>query len=183
MKRESIVERKTRETEIRIELNIDGKGKAEVELEDQFLRHMLESLAKYASWDLRVKGKGDNEHHLLEDVAIVLGMALKESIGEGPIERIASATVPMDDALITVALDLIDRPYVDIECPNALYHHFLRSLAMSSGMTLHVVRIRGFDEHHLVEASVKALGLALRSALRPRDRLLSTKSQPKVRRS
>ncbi|MCU0860739.1 MAG: imidazoleglycerol-phosphate dehydratase [Methanomassiliicoccales archaeon] len=183
MRRESTIERKTKETDILVRLVIDGQGKAEVQLDDQFLRHMLESLAKYASFDLRVEGKGDNGHHLLEDVAIVMGMAMREAIGETPIERIASATVPMDDALVTVALDLIDRPYVDIDCPDPLYHHFLRSLAMSSGMTLHVVKVRGFDDHHMVEASVKALGLALRRALAPREELLSTKSRPKVRRN
>jgi imidazoleglycerol-phosphate dehydratase len=142
---------------------------------------MLESLAKYADFDITLKATGDNEHHLLEDVAIVLGMALREAIGDQPIQRIASSMVPMDDALVIVALDLIDRPYVDIECPDPLYHHFLRSVAMSSGMTLHVMVERGFDEHHIVEATVKALGRALNKAVAQRERMLSTKSKPKVR--
>jgi imidazoleglycerol-phosphate dehydratase len=142
---------------------------------------MLESLAKYADFDITLKAVGDNEHHLLEDVAIVLGMALREAIGDQPIQRIASSMVPMDDALVVVALDLIDRPYVDIECPDPLYHHFLRSVAMSSGMTLHVMVERGFDEHHIVEATVKALGRALNKAVAQRERMLSTKSKPKVR--
>jgi imidazoleglycerol-phosphate dehydratase len=183
MSRSALLERKTKETDIEVSLELDGNGKAQLELEDQFLTHMLESLSKYSSFDIKLKATGDNEHHLIEDVAIVLGMALNEALGDKPIERIASSTVPMDDALVTVAIDLIDRPYVDIDCPDPLYHHFLRSFAMSSGMTLHVVAIRGFDPHHVVEASIKALGLALKSAVRPRSTLLSTKSKPKVRKS
>ncbi|MDD1771229.1 MAG: imidazoleglycerol-phosphate dehydratase [Methanomassiliicoccales archaeon] len=175
------LERRTKETEIQCKLELDGSGKANVDVPDQFLRHMVESLAKYSSFDIDLKAKGDNEHHLIEDVAIVLGSALKEAIASRPIERISSATVPMDDALVTVALDLIDRPYVDIDCPDALYLHFLRSFAMSSGMTLHVLVVRGFDDHHVVEATVKALGLALSKAVTPRKALLSTKNQPKVR--
>ena len=183
MSRSSKLQRKTKETDIRVGLLLEGAGKATIDVDDQFLTHMLESLAKYSSFDITVNAKGDNEHHLIEDVAIVLGMALREALGDAPIERIASATVPMDDALVTVTIDLIDRPYVDIDCPEPLYHHFLRSFAMSSGMTLHVLAIRGFDSHHIVEASIKALGLALRSAVRPRETLLSTKSKPRVRKS
>ena len=181
MSRVAEVERKTRETDIVVKVQLEGTGGSKVNIDDQFLRHMLESLAKYSSFDIEVSGKGDNEHHLIEDVAIVLGSAVRKAIGEGPIERIASATVPMDDALVTVSLDLIDRPYVDVDCPDPLYHHFLRSFAMSSGMTLHVLVIRGFDDHHVVEASVKALGLALRDATVPRRTLLSTKEKPRVR--
>jgi len=116
-------------------------------------------------------------------VAIVLGMAMREAIGDQPIQRIASSMVPMDDALVVVAMDLIDRPYVDIECPDQLYHHFLRSFAMTSGMTLHVKVVRGFDEHHIIEATIKALGRALSKAVAQRENLLSTKSKPKVRKS
>ncbi|MDD1743114.1 MAG: imidazoleglycerol-phosphate dehydratase [Methanomassiliicoccales archaeon] len=181
MSRKAILQRKTKETDIELSLELDGKGKAELDLEDQFLSHMLESLSKYASFDIKLSARGDNEHHLIEDVAIVLGLALEQALAEAPIERIASATVPMDDALVTVAIDLINRPYVDIDCPDPLYHHFLRSFAMSSGMTLHVVAVRGFDPHHVVEATIKALGLALKAAVRPRSALLSTKEKPKVR--
>ena len=183
MSRKALLQRKTKETDIEVSIELDGSGKAQLDLEDQFLAHMLESLSKYASFDISLKATGDNEHHLIEDVAIVLGMALNQALGEGPIDRIASSTVPMDDALVPVAIDLIDRPYVDIDCPDPLYHHFLRSFAMSSGMTLHVVAVRGFDSHHVVEASIKALGLALKGAVKPRGSLLSTKSKPKVRKS
>ncbi|HUL39770.1 MAG TPA: imidazoleglycerol-phosphate dehydratase [Methanomassiliicoccales archaeon] len=181
MNRVARIERETKETKIEVKLDIDGSGISEISCDDQFLNHMLESLAKYSDFDLDVVAKGDNEHHLLEDVAIVLGMALREAIGDQPIQRISSSIVPMDDALVMVALDLIDRPYVDIECPDPLYHHFLRSLAMSSGMTLHVKVERGFDEHHVVEATIKALGRALNKAIAQRERMLSTKAKPKVR--
>jgi len=181
MSRKALLERKTRETDVKVRLELEGSGQAKILMDDPFLTHMLNSLAKYASFDMEIRAKGDNEHHLIEDVAIVLGMALREAIGERPIERMASATVPMDDALVTVAIDLIDRPYVDIECPDPNYHHFLRSFAMSSGMTLHVVAVKGFDEHHLVEATIKALGKALMIAVQRRDAPLSTKSKPAVR--
>jgi imidazoleglycerol-phosphate dehydratase len=182
MNRVAIIERETKETKIEVRVDLDGSGEADISCEDQFLRHMLESLAKYSSFDLSVKASGDNDHHILEDVSIVLGMAVREAMGDQPVERIASSLVPMDDALVLVALDLIDRPYVDVECPDPMYHHFLRSLAMSSGMTLHVKVLRGFDEHHVVEATVKALGRALMKGMARRERMLSTKSKPKVRR-
>jgi imidazoleglycerol-phosphate dehydratase len=181
MNRVALIERETKETKIQVRLDLDGSGKAEVKCDDQFLTHMLESLAKYSDFDIVIDASGDNEHHLLEDVAIVLGMALREAVGTQPIQRIASSMVPMDDALVVVSLDLIDRPYVDIECPDPLYHHFLRSVAMSSGMTLHVKVERGFDDHHIVEATIKALGRALKKATAQRERILSTKARPKVR--
>ncbi len=181
MNRVATIDRETKETKIELRLDLDGSGDADINCDDQFLTHMLESLAKYSDFDLTLCAKGDNEHHLLEDVAIVLGMALREAIGDQPIQRIASSMVPMDDALVVVAMDLIDRPYVDIECPDPLYHHFLRSVAMSSGMTLHVKVVRGFDDHHIVEATVKALGRALNKAVAQRERMLSTKAKPKVR--
>jgi imidazoleglycerol-phosphate dehydratase len=181
--RKSEMSRRTRETNIDISLVLDGKGETDIECEDQFLRHMLETLAKYASFDLSVSAVGDNDHHLIEDVAIVLGKTLRDAMGDTPIQRISHAMVPMDDALVTVAVDLIDRPYVDVECPDALYIHFFRSFAMSSNVTIHTIHERGFDEHHVVEATFKALGLALKEALAPRDELLSTKDAPDVRRS
>ena len=183
MNRVACIERKTKETCIEARMELEGSGTARIECEDHFLKHMLESLCKYSSFDFDLSATGDDRHHLVEDVAIVLGMALREALGEQPIERIASSLVPMDDALVLVALDLIDRPYVDIECPDPLYHHFLRSFAMSSGMSLHVKVISGFDEHHVIEASFKALGRALAKAVVRRDSVLSTKSKPKVRKA
>jgi len=175
MDRKTEVVRKTRETEVRLKLDLDGEGVTKVECEEQFLRHMMETFGRYADFDLTLEAKGDDVHHLVEDVAIVLGKTLKQCLGDAPIERTASFLLPMDDALMMVALDLVDRPYADIDCPDPLYHHFFRSFAMSAGLTLHVVKLRGFDGHHEIEASFKALGKALEAACVPRKTLLSTK--------
>ncbi|MBM4237308.1 MAG: imidazoleglycerol-phosphate dehydratase [Euryarchaeota archaeon] len=180
--RKAKVSRKTRETEVEISLVLDGSGKGEVRCEEQFLKHMLETLAKYASFDFQLRIKGDDMHHVIEDAAIVLGTAVKEAVGDAPIERVAHATVPMDDALVACAVDMIDRPYVDVDCPDDLYLHFFRSFAMSSGITLHIVVERGFDDHHIIEAAFKSLGLSLRKAVVPRASILSTKEKPRIRR-
>jgi len=174
--------RQTKETDVEIVLTLDGTGIGKVECEDQFLRHMMETLTKYASFDLELKAVGDDRHHLIEDVGIVLGLALRQAIGDKPIERVAYATVPMDDAVVTAAIDMIGRPYVDIDCPDDLCLHFFRSFAMSAGITLHIMVERGFDEHHIIEAGFKALGMSLRKATIPRAALLSTKDKPKTRR-
>jgi imidazoleglycerol-phosphate dehydratase len=180
--REAKLTRKTRETNISLNLYLDGGGKAAVAVEDQFLRHMLETLTKYASFDLTLEAEGDNLHHLVEDVAIALGTSFRQALGDRPVERIASALVPMDDALVNVVVDIIDRPYCEADCPDPLYAHFFRSFAMSSGITLHIIIERGLDDHHMVEASFKALGMALRRAAIPRENVLSTKDTVNIRR-
>ncbi|HSV42744.1 MAG TPA: imidazoleglycerol-phosphate dehydratase [Methanomassiliicoccales archaeon] len=180
--RKATVQRRTKETEVSITLDLDGSGRYKVGCEEQFLRHMMETFSKYSSFDIEIEASGDNVHHLAEDVAITLGTAVRQALGDAPVERIASAIVPMDDALVEVTLDIIDRPYADIDCPDAIYHHFLRSFAMSSGITLHITVKRGFDEHHIVEASFKALGTAMRRACARRGELLSTKDRPSLRR-
>ncbi len=180
MARISEITRKTRETDISLSLDLNGSGRADVMVDDYFLGHMLETLARYASFDIDLRASGEDIHHLVEDVSIVIGIALRQAMGETPVERTGFRTLPMDDALVTVALDLIDRPFAEVDCPDALWHHFLRSLAMSSGMTLHVMVLRGFDDHHIIEATIKALGLALRQALIPRGTLLSTKDSPDI---
>ncbi len=179
--REAKLSRKTKETDISLHLRLDGSGKAAVELDDQFLRHMLETLTRYASFDLTLTATGDNPHHLIEDVAIALGAAFRQALADVPVERIASAMVPMDDALVTAAVDIVDRPYCDADCPDALYSHFLRSFSMSSGITLHIIVHRGLDDHHVIEASFKALGRALKKAVMPRENVLSTKDAVKMR--
>ncbi|MBI0583465.1 MAG: imidazoleglycerol-phosphate dehydratase [Methanomassiliicoccus sp.] len=180
--REAKLSRKTRETSISLSLYLDGAGTAKVSVDDQFLQHMLETLSRYASFDLTMDATGDNPHHLVEDVAIALGTAFRQALGETPVERIASAMVPMDDALVTAAVDIVDRPYCDADCPDPLYSHFLRSFSMSSGITLHVIVHRGLDDHHVVEASFKALGTALKRAVVPRESVLSTKDAVRFRR-
>ena len=175
--RKSQIERSTRETRISVSLDLDGSGVFDVTSDIQFLKHMTETLARYASFDLAMSAEGDNDHHIIEDCAITVGKALRQALGDGPIERMATAVVPMDDALVMASLDLVDRPYADVDLSDPLYTHYMRSLAMSAGMTLHIVVIRGFDEHHIVEAAFKAVGKALSQAVRPRGTELSTKDR------
>jgi len=175
LSRSAELTRRTRETDISLRLEIDGGGTAEISVPDRFLAHMLETLTRYSGIDLKLSATGDDEHHIIEDVAIALGAAFRQALGAGPVERMASVTVPMDDALVTAAVDIIDRPWCEADSPDPLYHHFIRSFAMSSGITVHIVVLRGFDSHHVVEASFKALGAALKAACRPRPSPLSTK--------
>lgn len=181
--RTSKLSRKTKETEIAITLSIDGSGKSDVRVPDDFLRHMLETVAKYALFDLKVNAKGDINHHLVEDVAITLGKSLREAIGDAPICRVAYAVVPMDEALVSVAVDLIDRPYVNVEVPDMMYEHFLRSFAMEAKATLHSQILRGKDQHHVIEATFKALGLSLKDATRRSGSVMSTKSSVQWKRN
>ncbi len=179
--RKAEVSRQTRETTVRVKLGIDGSGTYRVDIPDEFLRHMVETLAKYSGSDLEMQARGDIAHHLVEDVAITLGKAYREALGDSPVKRIASATVPMDEALVQVTVDLIDRPYVHIELPDQMYEHFLRSFAMELRATVHTVVLRGKDGHHIVEATFKALGLALKDAMSSSPKVMSTKSSVKWR--
>ena len=179
--RRAKVERSTRETQIVAELDLDGTGVFQVDCEIQFLKHMVETLIKYASFNLKLKAGGDNDHHIAEDVAITLGTAFKKSLGDDSVERVATEFIPMDDALAMVSVDIVDRPFADIDCPDPLYSHFFRSFAMSAGLTLHISIVRGFDEHHMVEASFKALGKALYKATRIRESELSTKNKVEIK--
>jgi len=179
--RKASLTRKTKETDIHIKLDLDGSGKCRCELTDKFLTHMVETLAKYSGADLEISARGDIDHHLVEDVAIALGKAFRSALGDGPIKRIASATVPMDEALVQVTVDLIDRPYAHLEVPDPMYEHFLRSFAMDLRATVHTVVIRGKDSHHIIEAIFKALGLSLREAMAPTGSILSTKSEVRWR--
>lgn len=167
------VERETRETHVRLRLG-DGGGDPRVASGDAFLDHMLVTLARYAGLDLEVEARGDLRHHLVEDVAITLGTALRGEIPE-TCARYGEATLPMDDALVQVAVDAGGRPYYRGPLPSRLYEHFLRSLADHARLTLHVRVLRGRDRHHVVEAAVKALGLALRRARAAGEEVFSTK--------
>ena len=178
--RTAAIERKTRETQIDVDLNLDGTGKFDVKCDDQFLKHMIETFSRYSNIDIKMKASGDNEHHLVEDVGITLGKTLVKALGSEPIERMYTKTVVMDDALVMTSLDIVDRPYAEIDCPDPLYHHFFRSFAMSAGITLHMMVIRGFDEHHIIEAGFKSLGLAIKGAIVRRSTELSTKDKVKV---
>ena len=179
--RTAVIERKTRETQITVDLNLDGSGKFDVECDIQFLKHMIETFSRYSNLDIKLRAVGDNDHHLIEDVGITLGKAFAQALGGQPIERMCTKTVVMDDALVLTSLDIVDRPYAEIDCPDPLYHHFFRSFAMSAGITLHMMVIRGFDEHHIIEAGFKSLGLALKGAIVRRGFELSTKDKVKVK--
>ncbi len=168
--------RETRETKVEVRLKLDGAGEAKSSIPDEFLRHMVETLSRYSGVDIEISATGDLAHHLVEDVAITLGRAYRQAMGEMPVKRIASATVPMDEALVQVTVDLIDRPYAHLEVPDVMYEHFLRSFAMELRATIHTMVIRGKDDHHIVEATFKALGLALKDAMTPSKAMLSTKS-------
>jgi imidazoleglycerol-phosphate dehydratase len=165
--------RETRETRIHLEVRREA-GPIEVTTDDDFLTHMVETLARYAGVTLKLDATGDLRHHLVEDVAIALGLALAREVPERA-ERYGWATVPMDDAVVRSALDLGGRAWYEGRLPSPLYEHFLQSLAVNLGATLHIVVDRGRDRHHIVEAAVKATGLALRQALREGDDVFSTK--------
>lgn len=174
--RTAVISRDTKETSIKVRLDLGGKGTARCVLPDEFLKHMVETLAKYSGVDLEISAKGDLAHHLVEDVAITLGRAYREALGDAPIKRIASATVPMDESLVQVTVDLIDRPFVHLDVPDQMYEHFLRSFSMEIRATVHTMVVRGKDAHHIVEATFKALGLALKEAMTPALGTMSTKS-------
>ncbi len=158
-----------------------GTGVAEVKVDDRFLTHMVETLARYASFDVTLEATGDLRHHLVEDVAITLGLALADEI-PAKAARYGWAVVPMDDALAEAAVDLGGRTYWAGSTPSKLYTHFLRSLATSLGATVHVRVVRGSDRHHMIEAVVKAVGLALRQALAEGDQVFSTKGSVRLER-
>jgi imidazoleglycerol-phosphate dehydratase len=155
------MERETRETRVRV--SFDDTTPA-VRTPYPFFTHMLETLARYAGLSLAIDAEGDLRHHLIEDVAITLGRAVRERLPESA-ARYAHRVVPMDDALVEVALDLGGRSYYEGPLPSTLYDHWMRSFADHAGATLHVIVRRGRDRHHAVEAAFKALGLALRDAM------------------
>ena len=169
----SVVVRETKETRVRIELS-RGTGQATVDTTRPFLDHMLVTLARYSGLDLTVTAQGDLKHHLIEDVAIALGTAVAD-LSSNAIARYGERVVPMDDALVQVALDLGGRPYYRGRLPSPIYTHWMRSFADHARATLHVRVLRGSDRHHVVEAAFKALGFSLRQALDETDSVFSTK--------
>lgn len=176
----STLKRETRETKIEIDVRV-GTGEADVTVDDRFLAHMVETLARYSGLDIRLQAEGDLRHHLVEDVAIALGVALADDV-PSKATRYGWALVPMDEALVQAAVDLGGRPYYVGKTPSKLYTHFLHSFATNLGATVHVRVIRGTDRHHMVEAAVKAVGLALRQALVEGDAVFSTKGSVKMER-
>lgn len=167
------VTRRTRETDITIDLTRDATL-ADVRTTRPFLDHMLATLARYSGLGLRMQATGDLPHHLIEDTAIALGVALADLIPPTA-ARYGEATVPMDDALVQCVIDLGGRPYYRGRLPSRMYEHWMRSFADNAKATIHLRVLRGRDRHHVVEASFKALGLALRAALADTGAVFSTK--------
>lgn len=174
------VSRKTSETEISVELNIDGAGNYAIDTGIGFLNHMLELFTRHGLFDLTVKCTGDlhvDAHHSVEDVAIAIGEAFKQAAGDkAGINRYGHAYIPMDEALIRCALDLSGRPYLVCELgklrrevvgglPTEMVEHFWRSFSTHFPMNLHIDLIRGEDTHHIIEGVFKAVTKALRIAL------------------
>jgi imidazoleglycerol-phosphate dehydratase len=167
------VVRETGETRVRVTA-APGTGKASVQTGEDFLDHMLATVARYSGLDLAVEARGDLRHHLIEDVAITLGTAIRQ-LAPATAARYGDRTVPMDDALVHVALDLGGRAFYRGPMPSSLYEHWMHSFAENAAATLHIRVLRGRDRHHIVEAAFKALGLALRDALAENGTVFSTK--------
>jgi len=169
----STVVRETKETQIRAVVE-RGTGIATVDTTRPFLDHMLVTFAKYSGLDVTVHARGDLPHHLIEDVAICVGAAIAAALPPTA-ARYADRTIPMDDALVQCAIDLGGRPYYRGKLPVAIWEHWMRSFADNARATLHLRVIRGTDEHHIVEAAFKALGLAVRDAFVESGAVFSTK--------
>ena len=178
------MQRKTKETDISLELEIYGSGKGEISTGIGFFDHMLEAFCKHALFDMKLVCKGDlhvDFHHSVEDVGIVIGQALREKIYPlSGVERFGEATVVMDEAAVNCALDLSNRPFLVYESINEgkvgefdveLASEFFQALAFNAAITLHIAKIRGRNSHHILEASFKACAVALRRALAKNSRV------------
>ena len=177
--RTASVERTTKETDIRLSLDLDGTGAVDVETGVPFFDHMLDAFGRHGLFDLSVRAVGDidvDAHHTVEDVGIVLGQALSRALGDRKgIRRFASACIPMDEALCFTALDFSNRPFLvfDAEMPqpmigdydSCLTEEFMRALAINSGLTLHMKALYGKNAHHITEALFKSLGVAIKDAV------------------
>jgi imidazoleglycerol-phosphate dehydratase len=172
------IERKTNETSIKLNFNVDGTGVSDIVTDVPFLNHMLDLFTKHGQFDLKVEAEGDidiDDHHTTEDIGICLGHALKEALGDKRgIKRYANVFVPMDEALAQVAIDISNRPHLEYRAvfpsnqvgsfTTELVHEFLWKFALEARITLHVILHYGQNTHHMVEAIFKALGRALDEA-------------------
>ena len=178
--RKALIKRKTKETDISLDLNLDGRGSYSINTSIPFLDHMLSLTCKHGLFDMKLKAKGDidiDDHHTVEDIGIVLGKALKQAVGDMKgIARYGQASVPMDEALASVSLDISGRPYFvyKVEFPKKsklknfdpdLIEDFLQAFVSSSSITLHITVLYGRNIHHIIEAVFKGLGRALREAV------------------
>ena len=179
MSRKAKIQRKTKETNISVEVNLDGKGKYQIKTKIGFLDHMLEQLAKHSLIDMKINAKGDTHidlHHTTEDTGIAIGEAIKKAAGNRKgIKRYATTNIPMDETLTRVSLDISNRPYliwnVDLkveklgEMDTELFKEWFQAFAQSAGITLHVENIYGENSHHKIEYCFKALARSLKEAL------------------
>jgi imidazoleglycerol-phosphate dehydratase len=183
MSRVATRERSTKETSIKISIDLDGTGKTSVSTGLPFYDHMLEQIGRHGGFDLTIEASGDlhiDSHHTVEDVAIALGEAFREALGDkAGVRRFASGRFPLDEALVDIALDLSGRPFVvwEVELPEVLplgnppfdpqlAEHAITSFATAAAITLHVSLVRGRNVHHIIEATFKGLARSLRDAVR-----------------
>ena len=189
------IERKTKETEIKVEINLDGTGKYEVSTGIGFLDHMLEQLSRHSLMDLKVEAKGDlhiDYHHTTEDTGWAIGEAVSKALGERlGITRYAHAYIPMDETLSRVALDFSNRPYliwkVDFskaklgDMDTELFREWFQAFSQSAGVTLHIENLYGENNHHIIESCYKGIARAIRDAItideRKKDEVPSTKGK------
>ena len=179
MTRTASVQRKTGETDVQVDLDLDGTGVTAIRTGVPFFEHMLDQLGRHGRIDLRVLTEGDLEvdaHHTVEDTGIALGLAVAEALGDkAGVERFGDASVPIDEALVRVAIDLSGRPYLVYDAPtpvtligtyeSTLTRHFFESFVANARITLHVQKLAGDNSHHIQEAVFKAAAVALRRAV------------------
>ena len=182
--RTATITRKTAETDITVQIDLDGTGRYDNQTGVGFFDHMLDQLSRHALIDMTIRATGDlhiDDHHTVEDVGIALGQALTQALGDKRgIRRYGSCLLPMDDAQVRAALDLSGRPFLvwNLELPTAkigtfdteLVREFFQALATHGGITLHVDKLHGFNSHHIAEAAFKAVARALREAVEPDPR-------------
>ena len=188
MSRKAKISRKTKETSITVEVNIDGKGKYKIETGIGFLDHMLEQLSKHSLMDISVKAKGDTHidlHHTTEDTGIAIGEAISKAAGNRKgIKRYAHALIPMDETLTRVAIDVSNRPYliwkVDLkveklgEMDTELFKEWFQAFSQSAGITLHIENVYGENSHHKIESCFKGLARSLKDAFEIDKRIKSS---------
>jgi len=192
MERTAVIERKTKETDIALKLKIDGTGKCKIDTGIGFFDHMLEGFSKHGFFDMELSVHGDLQvdgHHTVEDTGIVIGQAIKEALGDKKgIKRYGSFVLPMDDALVLCAVDLCGRPYFEFDADftsekvgyleTQLVREFFYAISYSAGINLHIKKLNGLNDHHIIEAIFKAFAKALDEAVSYDSRItdvLSTK--------
>ncbi len=188
MSRRGVCHRRTLETEVLVEVDLDVPGSVQIDTPYKFFNHLLETLFHYARFSGKVRAlelKKVDDHHVVEDVAICLGASIRDAVRGACITRFGWCIIPMDDALVLAAIDICGRPYLSYKCRITRDHigdmavenieHFLYTLALNLGATLHIKVLNGKNSHHIAEAIFKALGLALHQATRKTEVTISTK--------